>query len=946
MDVTLLEREEELRALRAALAQGTTGEGRALLLEGPAGIGKSTLLAAARRTAREDGYLVLTGRGALLERDYAFGLARQLLEPALDRLGDREQLGGAAARGAAVLDLPPDGGQRPIGDFAALHGVHSLLAELCRRRPVALLVDDVQWGDVASLRFLGYLVPRLAEARLVLVMAVRSGEPSAHDGLLHAVTSDPAVLPVLPRALSREAAGELLGRALAADCAPEFTGACHRATGGNPLLLQEVARAMSAAGLAPDAGNAEEALRLGPVAVARRVELRLGQLPGEVVDVARAVAVLGDAEVGAVARLAGLDHVGTLSAADRLRRLDVVSVAADPIVARSRISFVHPLVRSAVYDTMGLQDVARRHGEAARALQDLGRAPEEVASHLLQAPPAGDAGSVAVLREAARTAFRRGSPDSARTYLERCLLEPPPDERDHLDILVEAAGVALTVDVVAAVARFREAAGRTAEPHRRAAVEAALGLAQLYAGDATAAVATLRAAARRLPDTDDDLSRRIESYVLCVVCCEPGHTDELERLPALRALPPADTTGARLLDAVIACCSANAGDPSDVGRALAALDGGLVEECNGEAPTNGGLLALLAADRPEVMDFFAREIEQAQARGAYYALLSAHTYRAMARWYRGELPGAEADAREGVRAVLATGIELGRPQATAFLAAALMEQGRLAEAEEALLQGGVGEPPEDHGLLYWYLDVKAQLRRLQGRPAEAHALALAAGRRFRAHGGDNPALVPWRSEAALCLLALGERAAAAALAAEEVPLSERWGAPRALGRSLRVAALCADGARRLELLERAAAVLRPSTARLELAKVLAELGRAHLAQEAPLRAREVLQEAAELAMRCGARDLVTVVEAGLRAAGARPRRLGASGTARLTSSELRVGRLAAGGMTNREIASELFVTSGTVEVHLTSVYRKLGISSRTALPRDPAAWAEDAPARS
>ena len=207
------------------------------------------------------------------------------------------------------------------------------------------------------------------------------------------------------------------------------------------------------------------------------------------------------------------------------------------------------------------------------------------------------------------------------------------------------------------------------------------------------------------------------------------------------------------------------------------------------------------------------------------------------------------------------------------------------------------------------------------------------GQRTEAFGGRNPALFAWRSLAALALLGLGRVDEARRYAAEELALSRRWGAPRALGRSLVAAGLAEGGDTGTAFLREAVAVLEQSEVRFEHARALVELGAALRRGNHRSEAREPLRRGLELATRCGAAPLAERAETELLATGARPRRVALSGVESLTPSERRVAEMAAEGDTNREIAQALFVTPKTVEVHLSSAYRKLGISSRSQLPK-------------
>lgn len=166
-DGELLERERELRMLSELLEAACRGGGQLAVVEGVAGIGKTRLLAAARTEAARMGMRVLGARGSELEREFAYGVVRQLFEPVLTATSqtDREELLAGAAGQAAVLFEPVDAAMAAsgVGDvsFARLHGLFWLTANLCAQGPLVLIVDDLHWSDVPSLRFLTYLLPRL-----------------------------------------------------------------------------------------------------------------------------------------------------------------------------------------------------------------------------------------------------------------------------------------------------------------------------------------------------------------------------------------------------------------------------------------------------------------------------------------------------------------------------------------------------------------------------------------------------------------------------------------------------------------------------------------------------------------------------------------------------------------------------------------------------------------
>jgi DNA-binding CsgD family transcriptional regulator len=263
--------------------------------------------------------------------------------------------------------------------------------------------------------------------------------------------------------------------------------------------------------------------------------------------------------------------------------------------------------------------------------------------------------------------------------------------------------------------------------------------------------------------------------------------------------------------------------------------------------------------------------------------------------------------------------------AAAALGQALVERGAFDAAEAALADAG---PPGQAYPGTLLLNARARLWLARGDARRALADALVVGRRQVVLGEPNPAVVDWRSLAALAHAALGERDAAVALAREELALARRFGAARAIGIALRTLGLVGDD---LGSLEQATTVLADSPARLEHARALTELGVALRHRRRIVEAREPLRVALDLANRCGATPLAERARTELVIAGARPRRAQLSGVAALTTNERRVAAMAAGGRSNREIAQALYVSRKTVEKHLTAAYRKLGTSAREEL---------------
>ena len=928
----LLEREAELAAVEALIGD-PLDNGQLLAIEGPPGIGKTSLLAATRARAQEAGMQVMAARGSELERAFAYGVVRQLFEPLLrDEPAEEraELLAGAAALAAPLFD-PAELACEPGSDvsLATLHGLYWLTANVAARGPLLLAVDDLHWCDAASLRWLAYLVARLEDLPLAVVVGLRPTEPGTDPLVLGQIVSDPFATVIRPAPLTVEGAGELIRRLLSPDAEEGFCVACHEESGGNPLLLRELLSAVASERLAATATNVEPLRELAADAVSRAVSLRLIPLPAEAESLARAVAILGDdADPRDAAALAGLDEERASQAAAELVRVDILRPHAP-------LAFVHPVVRAAVYAMLTPAEQDGGHARAAHLLADAGAEPERVAAHLLRLAPAADPQVVRTLRAAAQGALARGAAESAVAHLRRAL-EEPPSASERVDVLLELGSAETLVSGAAAVKHLREAHDLIDDPIRRAETAVLLGDQLLLRHEPDESVGISRRGLDELGGADPELGRLLEAAVIRAAIMEPRLYDlALERLERVRSQPSDTTAGEKMLLALLAFHDARANAAADtaVGLARRALaDGILLRAARGGGPLLLATMVVAMADLDEALEIYDQALADAYRRGSLLAFAGAKVFRSQTSLYRGELPEAEGEGREALDACEAWGIELARGTVTGYLADALVEQGKVDAAAAVLARGGFEDDP-DTAHAHWFLDSKARLRMLSGDLEQGIADMLEAGRRFEAVGGRNPAFMAWRSQAALGLFQLGGRQEEARrLAAEELELARIWGAPRALGRALRVAGLIEGGREGLALLREGVEVLDGSPARLELAKALTELGAALRREKRRREARGVLRRAVELATLCGATPLAQRAETELLATGARPRRIALSGVDSLTPSERRVAHMAAEGLTNREIAQALFVTPKTIEVHLSSVYRKLEISSRSQLP--------------
>jgi DNA-binding CsgD family transcriptional regulator len=919
----LLERDRELERLERSVQAARAGEAVVTLIEGPAGIGKSRLLAQAREMASAAGFQVLSARGSDLERELPYGIVRQLFEPLLLEPSGREQVLTGSAQAAARVFEPPDAAAAVNGDFGALHGLFWLTANLAAERPLCLSIDDLHWADHASLRFLTYLERRLEGLGVLVMTAARMEDAEAESRVIWELAQAPPAVSIRLSALSEDAVRELVRDRLDPGAERAFCAACHSATGGNPLLVGELLKTMRAEGVTPDAAHADAIRRIGPRAVSRTVLLRLGRLPADAVAVARAIAVLGDgASLPATASLANLDE---RSVADATRAL----IAAEILRPQAPLGFVHALVRDAVYHELSASERTLEHERAAKVLADLGSAPEIVAGHLLAVPPRGERWVADLLRQAAGLASRRGDAASAAAYLRRALDERPSDQ-DRSQLLYELGWAESHIDVPSASEHLREAYELLEDSRQRALVAQILVGILLMSGAADDAVDVAQTAITQLGDRHPGQRQAIEAMALYGIAFGAQVSDAAPRLARVRAGGVPAGLGGKLLAAVAAWDWALGGgsarDCAELARQVVA-DGSLIVAYPGYGATIPGIVLVLADD-DEALRVWDAATTAARRQGSLYSICSANIFRGWTWLQRGELMEAEASLREADEQLH----NLFEPDAhsvtygAAHLARVLTERGDLVGARAVLAGGGTPNPASDADALVR----RAELELLLAERSWEEALAAADELHARLRGIDNPAWGPWRSLKALALDGVDRREEAVELLEDELAAARRWGAPGALARALRLLGTVRreDGH---ELLRESIAVAEASPARLEHAKALVALGSALRRAGQRSESREPLRRGFELASRCGAAPLAEWARMELHAAGGRPRREALSGPESLTPSERRVADLAAEGRTNRDIAQTLYVTPKTVEVHLTSIYRKLGISTRATL---------------
>lgn len=921
----LFERERELEAVGELLELAQVGSGQVLLIVGPAGIGKTGLLGAASGMAARAGFYMCKAGASELERDLPWGVVRQLFAGFMrSRAGSEQDL----FAGAAEWALPVLGfGDAAAGADAlspALHGLYWLTANLSERAPALLTIDDAQWADPASVRFLNYLARRLADLPVLLALAIRAGDTGTQD--CEAVSVADAMV-LEPAPLSVDAGERMLGVALGRCPELEFARACHAAAGGNPFLLSELGAQLAADGIEPTAASASQVPNVSPRSVSRWVLLRLSRLPADARRLAEAVVVLGgSAQLAGAAALAGLDVTAARALADGLFAAGVL----DPGVP---LDFVHPLVRAAVYAEMAPLARDAAHARAARLIADAGGDRDAVAAQLMQTKSAADGWVVETLTAAAASARERGAPEAAVAWLRRALAEPPPSQQ-RAAVLLQLGMVEAELSDAGALDHLRVAHELTTDPAERARAALVLAGALLFTNQASEASELAQDALSGLVGRDRELELQLEALIADLGWHDSSIGDPSRRgTSRIAAELTGETRGERMILIQLAAQHMFPGrEPASQATALlsrALADGRFLEET--EAVQFWQAIYLLhATDELDLAERLEQQaLEEARKRGSILGLCIAATYRAHAYLQRGRVHEANAEIDhansfgddawpQGIAVKVHVGVEV------------LIEQGRLSDADREAARLDAISAPRTLMTPLFAICSRGRLRVAQGRFEDALDDLFDVGRYSSV---SNPAVFAWRSHATPALAALGRPDEARELLAQELELARCFGVARPIGANLRAAGVLEGGEEGIGLLRKSVHVLERCPSCLERAHSLVELGSALRRSGRRGESLSWLRQGLELADKAGALALAQRARRELADAGARPHRPTRLGRDALTPSELRIARMAAEGATNKEIAQGLFVSLRTVETHLTHTYAKLGIAARPELAR-------------
>jgi len=922
----LYERDREVERLKTLLDDACAGRGSLVVIEGPAGIGKTALIRATIADAIERGMTVISGRGGILEQDVEFGVVRQMVERIVVGADEEERerlLAGPAALAGSVLglgELPDDPGPGRDATGNLLHGFYWLTVNLSERSPILAVFDDAHWGDTASLSTAGYLAHRVEGHSIALLAGVRDDEPLSRSSHLAPVFEDAGATYIHPRPLSVDGVAEVLADAFdGAEIPPELAEAAHGATGGNPFFTIELARELAASHEDPGRLSPEAVLAADPAAVKRSLLMRLGALGAPARSLAQALATLGgEGELRHAMAIAGLETGEAEAAVD-------VLVAAGLVEGVRPVRLSHPLVRAAIADDIPASARAVSHRRALEILSAEGVAEDTLVVHALAGEPNADPDTVALLRRSAERARRNGQPATAAGHLRRALAEPP-DAGTRPAVVAELGRAEVRAgDFETGLAHLDESLRGLREIETRIDVHRDRAFAAFASGGMEAARDLIMSAMSELDGADSDGALQLEADLATLAWLtgtDPGI--DLKRHLGVEGRTRAERTILGLLSQEEHATGAHPDQVIELAR-RALGNGRMIAEDTSESLA--WYMATYSLLTCEAFDDARATIEQAlsdgRRRGSAFARAGALGCRSVLAINEGRPEDAEVDAR----AAKAGGIApIMVPVNASFRVRALTEQGRLEEAQQELVEGGIEHGPGGPTVLRWVPWGRAILHEAQGDLAAVRVDVAPLEEDDRA--GRSMKALSWRALLARTIARSGYSEEADRLATEHLEWAEWWGRPGALGIARRASALAGPPELREERMREAVETLEGSALKTEEAKARTELGITLLRAGRKKAGKAELEAGLEIATSCGARQTAATAAEELEIAGAAPKRLAFD---ELTASERRVAEYAAEGRTNREIAEELFVTPKTVENHLTKVYAKLGVSSRREL---------------
>jgi DNA-binding CsgD family transcriptional regulator len=929
----LLEREKDLASMAAALRAAAEGHGAMAVIRGPLGVGKSALLEAISELGALRDTLTLRAHAAATERDFPFGVVRQLIEPALSRLSETQAArwcaGTTFGSGLVPYEEPlavhpsPQSAERLEAALAALA---ALVDNMSGDGTVLILIDDLQWADAESLRMLCRVARRLRGRRILLVCTLLTGDARSEQPLVQELLSLAEHTPA-PSNLGYASTRSLVEEYYGTPADEEFVRVCHDRSGGNPLFLRSIVTEAQFHGLKPCVRDSAAAVTLRPQSLRRRFMVFLDSMPVHVRRAAFAMTALdGNTDRHLLGCLSELDAARQ---ADSLLVLKKSGVIADPL----QPVFAQSVVRDAVEDCMQLAERAAMRVAAAKLLHRSGHPVEQVAERLMTVVTPQDRGAVHILRMAAGSALRRGSPRDAARYLRRALLDCSLTGPDRSRLLIDLATAERSFSTAASMRHVLEAVPLLDTVQERAAVVTDLSPvlmdpASLQVGEILRRVSADLAKSDPPSTADRELKLRLEARERLFSCAtNPVNVQlALRRLKALGPQPPMNTLGERELLTVLLHIAtvANAAPAEE----LASLSMRLLHHdppSHAHVHTTLPLVVhvLTAADKADsAVRWLTEAYRVAESRRGNVEQAVIRTEQALVAIGQGNLADAKVKVRQS--SVLADPALDGPPAAcVAVLAIVALNTGEPKLAERVLSKARLES--ENRYLTALGSMARGAVAAGMGRTQTGLDHFLAAGRMMDQMGWRNPVILPWASYAALMHHRLGDTARAVELCHKQVEDARAWGAPNGVGKALTVLGRVTSGHRGVELLKEAIDVLEKSGNRYTLCMALYALGRRLEPNRAQSRA--VLVRALQLSIECNSSWLTEKIRSLL----SEKTTSQVSGREELTPSEYRVTQLATAGLTNQEISGQLEISCRAVEKHLTRCYRKLGIRGRLDL---------------
>ncbi|MEU2874524.1 LuxR C-terminal-related transcriptional regulator [Streptomyces olivoreticuli] len=910
----LVGRSAELNCVLRQAATARAGTAQAVLVQGPAGIGRSSLLAAAVTRLRADGFTVRTLGGGT-----APGPGPGL--PALP--------------GEPVPTEPDGPSPAPPDPYAECRRLHARILRLLADGPLALVLDDAQGYDEELLRRLDFVLRRVAAHPLFVLLAQRTESDGPGDAVLAELLAQDRCTLLELGPMSESGTGRMIDRALGGPVDPHFARRCAEICGGNPLLLGRLLAGLRTAGIRPDRGSLRRLHTVHGGVLASLIPDFLALQPRSVRQVATALAVLGQAEPDLLSVLAGVSGRRAEAALGVLCRFEAVVTAGRGPAMRD------PL-RRAVLTGMPTDALQALRARAARLLNDAGRPVGDIVGQLLFLERIDEPWMLAVLRDA----IAEAPGDAATGDILGCLRRALAARRtaaERKDIHRELARAYAPTDPAAALEHLHEALAAATDARERAAIAMDYGLSAVGTHHAADAARTLGLVLDGLDadlgadpgPADRELRTTIASALLVTAVNDKTAMYRARERARTWTPPRGDSPAERQLLAAMSTMACLDGRPAEEAAALArtALR---VEETTGSGWWIVGCSTVLAhADAAdEALAGLERFCAGGPARHGVWTQVWALSVRSLTLHDTGDIGGALHHGRAAV--ALAEQAWPGDPAPTPRLAlsGSLLSAGLTAEACQVLDEVVRTDAVLERRIFDWhhYLYIRGRALREQGDLEGALAAWRRCGRSLEEAGVANPVMAPWWLPAVTTLVRLGRPAEAAAVVERIQPAVRRWGTPRALGQGLLAAACVAEGRARLRLLDDAVDALASSPARLELAKAEFQLGHELLRHGDADGARRHLRLVIERATHSGYHLLAATARRLLVSAGGRMPQLAANPLDSLTDSERRVAALAQDGASNKKIAETLFITTRTVEMHLTNVYRKLDVRGRAELP--------------